>query len=96
MYFTNNISMNIYKLKYTDKESALIDLKSKGVIDKDCLNFNGTESIVECGIITLVYATETEEAIIAEGYHYDVMTSDNVIFESEIFVNNPKFKFAGQ
>ena len=86
----------IYKLRYIDKEDALKDLISKGVIDKEGGYINGTEAVVECGIITLVYETETEAAIIADGYHYDIMTSDEIAFESEIFVNNPKFKFAGQ
>jgi hypothetical protein len=86
----------IYKLRYIDKEDALKDLISKGVIDKECSYINGTEAVVDCGIITLVYATETEDAIIADGYHYDIMTNDTIAFDSEIFVNNPKFKFAGQ
>ena len=85
----------IYKLRYESKEDALKDLKSKGVIDNEGNYIKGTQAVVECGIITLVYATETEEAIFAEGYHYDVMTNDVVVFDSEIFVNNPKFKFAG-
>jgi hypothetical protein len=88
--------MNIYKLKYIDKEQALIDLKNKGVINNDGKNINGTEAVVECGIIVLFYETETELAIIADGYHYDIMTRDEIFFESEIFVNNPKFKFSGQ
>ena len=86
----------IYKLRYTSKEDALKDLKSKKVIDYKGNYINGTEALVECGIITLVYATETEPAIIADGYHYDIMTNDIIVFESEIFVNNPKFQFAGQ
>jgi hypothetical protein len=84
-----------YKLKYTNKEEALQDLKSKGVIDDKSNYINGTESVVECGIITLVYATETEEAIYKEGYHYDILTNDIIVFESGIIVNNPKFTFAG-
>jgi hypothetical protein len=87
---------NIYKLKYDNKKAALIDLKRKNVIDAKEQYINGTEAVVECGIITLVYDTETEAAVIADGYHYDIMTSDEVVFESEIFVNNPKFKFAGE
>jgi hypothetical protein len=85
----------IHKLRYANKEEAFIDLKSKRVIDYKCNYINGTEAVVECGIITLVYATETEEAIYAEGYHYDIMTNDIIVFESEIIVNNPKFTFAG-
>ena len=88
--------MKIYKLRYQNKEYALKDLQIKGIIDKEGNYINGTAAVVECGIITLVYATETEEAIYSDGYHYDIMTSDTIVFESEIFVNNPKFKFAGQ
>jgi hypothetical protein len=87
---------NIYKLRYENKEAALKDLKSKKVIDDNEKYINGTQAVVECGIITLVYETETEAAIIADGYHYDIMTTDTIIFDSEIFVNNPKFKFAGE
>ena len=91
----------IYRLKYIDKETALIDLKSKEVIDNKGKYINGTESVVECGIITLVYGTfdeyenEITPAIIAEGYHYDIMTNKILTFESEIFPNNPKYQFFG-
>jgi hypothetical protein len=87
---------NIYKLRYENKEAALIDLKSKKVIDAKEQYINGTEAVVNCGVLTLVKATETEAAIFADGYHYDIMTSDEIIFNSEIFVKNPKFKFAGE
>jgi hypothetical protein len=94
--------MNIYKLRYESKTDGLIDLVNKRVIDINGKYINGTEAVVECGIITLVYATlddkgiELIPAIYAEGYHYDVMTNDVLIFDSEIFVKNPKFQFAGQ
>ena len=86
----------IYKLRYESKEDALKDLKAKVVIDNDGNYINETEAVVECGIITLVYATETQEAIYADGYHYDIMTNDIIVFDSEIFVKEPKFTFAGQ
>ena len=86
----------IYKLRYTDKEPALKDLISKGVINKEGKYINGTEAVVECGILTLVYATETEEAIFADGYHYNIMTSDYVVFDSEIFPKSAKYKFGGE
>ena len=91
----------IYKLRYESKEDALKDLKSKGIIDNEGNYINGTEAVVDCGIITITQATYEEEielspAIFADGYHYDIMTNDTIVFESEIFVNNPKFKFAGQ
>jgi hypothetical protein len=87
---------NIYKLKYENKEAALKDLKSKKVIDSNGKYINGTESVVDCGIITLVYATETEAAIIADGYHYNIMTTDTIIFDSEVFPKNAKYKFGGE
>ena len=97
MRIANNFIKMIYKLRYTDKESALKDLISKGVINKEGEYINGTESVVNIGVITLIYATETKSNIVtADGYHYDIMTNDKIVFESEIFVNNPKFKFAGQ
>ena len=91
----------IYKLKYSSKEDALKDLKRKKVIDNESNYINGTEAVVECGIITLTQATyegETEliPAVFADGYHYDIMTNDTIVFDSNIFVNNPKFTFAGQ
>jgi hypothetical protein len=94
--------MNIYKLRYTDKESALKDLIAKEVINNEGNYINGTEAVVECGIIKLVYATYDEEgmelipAIYAEGYHYDIMTNDDIIFDTQIFVKNPKYKFGGE
>ena len=92
----------IYKLKYVNKAAALKDLKSKGVIDKEGNYINGTESVVECGIITLVYPTYDENEIeltpakFAEGYHYNIMSSDVIVFDSEIFPKNERYKFAGQ
>jgi hypothetical protein len=86
---------NIYKLRYENKEVALIDLKSKKAINDKEKYINGTEALVDCGILTLVYETETEDAIIADGYHYDIMTSDDIIFDSEVFPKNAKYKFGG-
>jgi hypothetical protein len=92
--------MNIYKLNYTDKETAIADLISKGVINEEQSYIKGTQAVVECGIITLKDGTYDEQGIevaapiFADGYHYDIMTSDEISFENEIFVNNPKFTFA--
>ena len=100
--------MNIYKLNYTDKETAIADLLAKGVYietafdDVTSLSYGkGIHAVVEIGKIVLVYATydadfkEITASIFADGYAYDVM-SDNVIkFESEIFPNNPIHSFLG-
>jgi hypothetical protein len=96
--------MNIYKLNYTDKETGIADLIAKGVIEivEDKQRYiNGTQAVVDCGIIVLTQGAYDDQyvqvtaPIFAEGYHYDVMTSDDIIFKNEIFVNNPKYTFAG-
>jgi len=92
--------MNIYKLVYTDKETAIADLIDKGVIDEQGYT-NATQAVVDIGKIVQTDATYDEQgneitpAIYADGYHYDVMTSDEIVFESEIQVTSPKHSFAG-
>ena len=93
--------MNVYKLKYQNKESAVIDLKLKQIIDDEDNYINGTQAVVECGKIVLTQGIYDDQGIemtapiFADGYHYDVMSSDEIIFEAEIIVNNPKHTFAG-
>jgi hypothetical protein len=96
--------MKIYKLNYTDKETAITDLIAKGVIEiveGEQSYINRTQAVVEIGKIVLIDGTYDEQGaevtapIFAEGYHYDVMSSDEIVFENEIIVNNPKFTFAG-
>ena len=77
--------MNVYKLKYTDKETAIADFINKDLIDAENSYKNGIQAIVEIGLI---------EGI--EGYHYDIMSIQDIDFGSnEIVVNNPKHNFAG-
>jgi hypothetical protein len=101
--------MYIYKLKYTDKETAIADLLLKKVY-VEVENFNkeitlaygqGIQAIVEIGLIVLengTYDSEFNEItapIFADGYHYDVMSENKIDFGSnEIQVNNPKHTFA--
>jgi len=96
--------MKVYKLQYTDKEAAIADLIAKEVIEvtEDGQSYiNGTQAVVECGTIVLTQGTYDEQGIeviapvFADGYHYDVMSSDEIVFEAEIVVNNPRFTFAG-
>lgn len=101
--------MNIYKLKYTDKETAIADLLAKKVyvevenINKEItLQYGqGIQAIVEIGLIVLENGTYDEElneitaTIYADGYHYDVMSEQEIKFENDIEVNNPKHTFAG-
>lgn len=93
--------MNIYKLKYTDRETAISDLISKQVINETNEHTNGTQAVVDIGLIVLeqgIYDDDWNEIsspIYAEGYHFDIMTRDEISFESMITPNNPKHTFAG-
>lgn len=101
--------MNIYKLKYTDKETAIADLLAKKVyvevenLDKEItLQYGqGIQAIVEIGLIVLENGTYDEEfneitaPVYADGYHYDVMSENEIKFDNAIEVKNPKHTFAG-
>jgi hypothetical protein len=94
----------IYKLNYSNKETAIIDFLKKGVyIEVEDLNKEkslaygkGIQAIVEIGKIVLENGTydadfkEITAPIYADGYAYDVMSDIEYKFESEIFPNNPK------
>jgi hypothetical protein len=101
--------MKIYKLKYTDKETAIADLLAKQVyVEVENLNNEitlaygqGIHAIVEIGLIVLEngsYDSEFNEItapILADGYHYDVMSENKIDFGSnEIQVKTPKHIFA--
>jgi hypothetical protein len=98
----------IYKLTYTDKEQALADLKAKGILVE--VEFNGqkheaygsgVQAVVEIGLIMIeppvMEGMEViEEPIYAEGYHYDVMSSELYDFGANLVEpKNPKHAFAG-
>lgn len=97
--------IGIYKLKYTDKETAITDLIAKGVfqeIEDEMLYADGIDAVVEVGLIIDQEATFDEqgnlltEPTYIEGYHFDIMTDNEIDFgENEIFPNNPKHTFAG-
>lgn len=78
----------IYKLKYIDKETAISDFIAKGIyveIESELVYSEGIQAIVEIGLIEDV-----------DGYHYDIMSIQDIDFGSnEIVVNNPKHNFAG-
>ena len=83
--------MKISKLNYTDKETAIADLLAKGVYieTEEGLSYGkGIHAIVELGnVIT--------EPVYADGYAYDVMSEQEIVFESEVFPNSPVHNFAG-
>ena len=97
--------IRIYKLKYTDKETAISDLIAKGVYQKidGELSYNeDIHAVVEVGLIIDQEATFDEqgnlltEPTYREGYHFDIMAEKEIDFgENEIFTNNPKHTFAG-
>ena len=96
--------MNIYRLQYTDKETAMADLLAKKVYieTEEGLSYgSGVQAVVEIGKIVLEDGTYNEDGeeltapVFAEGYHYDIMSEQEIVFKNEIVVNNPKHTFAG-
>ena len=91
----------IYKLNYINKETAIADLLAKGVYNQDLFYGQGIHAVVEIGKIVLTNETYDAdfkvitEAVYADGYAFDVMSDIKIVFESEIFPNNPVHSFAG-
>ena len=97
--------MNIYQLKYTDKQAAIFDLMDKGVLQSKAAyedeplrvtpNTEITKAVVWVGQIVDVPATEETEATFIDGYHVDVMLTETRDFGSaETFPKTPAHKFA--
>ena len=90
-------------LKYTTEAEAKADLISKGIVDEE-LNFKeGVHAVVWIDKITLTQATFDEQgneltpAVIADGYHVDLLLSDEITveFTSELFPNTRRHQFQG-
>jgi len=101
---------NIFKLSYTDKAAAVADLYAKGILievddidgEKHEAYGSGVQAVVEIGEILLIPPTYDEEGnetsfpVYAEGYHYDVMSSELYDFGANLVEpKNPKHAFAG-
>jgi hypothetical protein len=97
----------IYKLIYTDHDSAIADLLAKGVLinstDLEGNEINtysqSTHAVVYIGQIVDTPAVVEDMKVIKEatylkGYHVDVMTDLEIEFDNEIKPNNPKHLFA--
>jgi len=99
--------MKISKLKYPNKETAIADLLAKGVY-KEVKDLNddivlaygqGTHSIVELGLIVDVEGTYDDEGeeltapVFVDGYHFDVMSENEIDFENTIEPENPRHTF---
>jgi hypothetical protein len=97
--------MEIYKLQYKDKETAIADLIAKGVYieTEEGLSYGqGIQAVVEIGLIVQVEGTYDEdgnvitEPIYYDGYFYDVMSEQKIDFgTNEIFPKNCIHAFAG-
>lgn len=99
----------IYKLTYSNKETAIKDFLKKGVYievenigkEKSLSYGKGIQAIVEIGKVIKtqgVYDADFKEVtapVYADGYSFDVMSDVEYKFESEIFPNNPVHNFAG-
>jgi hypothetical protein len=100
---------NIFKLSYTDKAAAVADLYAKGILievdgidgEKHEAYGNGVAAVVEIGLILLTPPVMEgmeviTEPIYADGYHYDVMSSELYDFGANLVEpKNPKHAFAG-
>jgi hypothetical protein len=99
----NNLkTMAIYKLTYENKDTAIADLKAKGILievegidgEKHEAYGEGVQAVVEIGLIVLDIVDD--EPIYADGYHYDVMAENTYDFGANLVEpKNPKHAFAG-
>jgi hypothetical protein len=97
--------MNIFKLSYTDKDQAVADLVAKNILVPQEEGYSygeGVQAVVEIGLIMLEPPTFDEEgneltpAVYADGYHYDVMSTELYEFGANLVEpKNPKHAFAG-
>jgi hypothetical protein len=99
----------IYKLTYTDKATAVADLKAKGILvestfqeETSLVYGEGVAAVVEIGLIMITPPTFDEEGneltppVYADGYHYDVMSDNEYDFGANLVEpKNPKHAFAG-
>jgi len=94
--------MNIAKLQYPNKETAISDLLAKGVYiesEEGLVYGQGTHAIVEIGLIVDVEGTYDDEGeeltapVFTDGYHFDVMTENKIDFENAIEPKNPRHTF---
>ena len=77
--------MFIYKLKYSNKETAIADLIAKGVIDINENNTATTQAVVEIGLIVDTAAVIVDNEIVTpatyiDGYHFDIMVNNAIDF----------------
>ena len=97
----------IYKLIYTDQDTAVTDLLQKGVLinttdlqGNEVISYSqSTHAVVHIGLIVDTPAVVEDMEVIKEatylkGWHVDVMTDLEIDFDNAIEPNNPKHVFA--
>jgi hypothetical protein len=88
---------NIFKLTYQDKDQAVADLVAKNILVPQEEGYSygeGVQAVVEIGLIVLDVVEE--QPIYADGYHYDVMSTEMYDFGANLIEpKNPKHAFAG-
>ena len=94
--------IRIYKLKYTDKETAIADLISKEIYTEELEYCDGVHAVVDIGKVIDKEATFDEqgnmltEPTYVDGYHFDIMIEKEVDFgANEIIPKHPRHTFAG-
>jgi hypothetical protein len=102
--------MNIFKLNYVDKDTAIADLIAKGVYveitdlsdEPQLVYANGTQAVVDIGQIVKVPGEYDDqgnvivEPIYFDGVFYDVMTTEDIDFgTNEVFPVECVHSFAG-
>jgi hypothetical protein len=91
----------IYKLSYSNRKEAILDLIAKEVIDIKENYINGTQAVVYLGFLVLQQGTydikglETTPAIIDTNYSVDLMSTNEIEFTNLITPNNPRHGFSG-
>ena len=89
--------MNIFKLTFKDKATAVADLEAKDILIPTEEGFTygeGVQAVVELGIICL--DPTVDPPVYADGYHYDVMSTEMYDFGANLVEpKNPKHAFAG-
>jgi hypothetical protein len=93
--------MNIYKLEYTDRDTAIADLISKAVLTNELQWGIGIEAVVEIGKIMITEGTcdkdgnELTPFVFSASYHFDIMSQHMIEFTNVVTPDNPKHRFAG-
>ena len=97
--------MNIYKLNYTDNQTAIADLLAKGVyteVDNKLVYSSGIQSVYNIGLIVKIPPTFDEdgnlltEPIYYDGVFYDVMCIQDINFgTNEVFPINVEHSYDG-